>query len=62
VPRYVDYLTFAANLQHEVEHFGFDDLLAEAKGFMTAAQQRIGRLIAVEDGQRNTLHLPNEML
>lgn len=41
---------------------GFDALIVEGKGHLTIAQQRIGRLIQLEDAQRNVLHYSNDKL
>ena len=41
---------------------GFDWLQNEAKVNLTKATQRIGRLVAVDEAQRNTARYDNQML
>jgi heme oxygenase len=37
-------------------------LVQEARGYLNAAQQRIGRLAALDDGLRNSVHWPKDKL
>jgi hypothetical protein len=60
-PRYIPYAAFREECKREMEAT-FAGLLDQAKFYLTSAQQRIGRLIAVEEQQRNAEHFDNETL
>ena len=56
-PRYAPYEQFVAYTQRDNEN-DFDFLLREAKANFLRATQRIAKLIALDEDQRNVIMLP----